>query len=351
MVKLTSPLINKLGKYAIIENNVLAFFRTGSGIEFVTTSSDVYLTVESIFGEYDQEIWITIEVDGALIQRINLPLGVSTICAYRKAEPGIPRTIRVLRESQEDTNSKMNAFCLRDIHSKNNEELELLPPPSHDLSIEVIGDSLTSGEGLNGKTGEMSFISAFYGFKNNYACLLADALNADFSVCSQSGWGVYCGYNGSLDMVIPNIYFDTAINGLTLFDDHAKKDYIIINLGTNDCISFKLDEWTDPATGRKNKMHLNDDGSMNADDVQKIIDAGITFTQKIKELNPDTKIIWVNGMLGQDMIPAIQKISAETDSMFVRIPEHVDMGSREHPGIKSHKAAADAIIAAVAALK
>lgn len=341
MVTPSSPLVNRLGKYSITDDGVVSFFWTAGGIEFTTTSSSVYIDVESVFEEPNQEIWMTIEIDGSLIQRINLPAGKSTICAFRKADAGVARTVRVLRESQLDTYAKVHALRFRAIHSKDEGGIKLLPPPAHKLNIEFIGDSITSGEGLNGAVGEMSFISAFYGFKNNYACLTADNLDAFMTISSQSGWGVYCGYNNDINITMPNVYFTTEFNGEKLIEDRPSKDVIVINLGTNDAFAFKADGWTDPDTGITYKLRTDADGNPLPEDLDKVAEAGIKFINDLRKINPDSKYLWTGGMIGSDIKPAVEKICEATgiDMVWgIDCTDDKDYGSREHPGAKTHKA-------------
>lgn len=347
MIAPSSPLINRLGKYSVSNDGVVSFFWTAGGIEFTTTSSSVYLDVESTFEECNQEIWLTIEIDGSLIQRINLPAGKSTICAFRKAEEGIARTVRVLRESQLDTYAKLHALRFHAIHSKDEGGLQLLTPPAHKLNIEFIGDSITSGEGLNGAVGEMSFISAFYGFKNNYACLTADSLDAYMTVSSQSGWGIYCGYNNDINTTMPKIYFTSEFGGEKLIEDRPEKDVIVINLGTNDAFAFKAPGWVDPATSEIYKLRMDSEGNLLAEDLDKIADTGIKFINDLRKINPNAKYIWIGGMIGSDIKPAVEKICQATNIEMlwgIDCQDDQDYGSREHPGAKTHKKMSELLV-------
>lgn len=345
LIKPTSSLINRLGKYSV-KDDVVSFFMTGAGIEFVTDSSSLILDVESNYSK-GQEIWLTIEVDGALIQRICLNEGRSTICAFRKVSSGTPRVVRVLRESQLDTYVPVHALRIHSLSSEDDETLNLLEPPNHKYNLEFIGDSITSGEGLNGKVGEMSFVSAFYGYKNNYSLLTADKLDAFYTTTSQSGWGVYCGYNNSMETIIPAIYFDTKINGEELIEDRPDKDVVVISLGTNDYSAFTFEEWVDPSTGTSYKLHLDSDGNMVAEDAKKVIDAGIDFVNKLKDKHPNAKFIWLYGMYGNGLEPALREICEATGTTYVSGADCLpvkDFGSREHPGNNTHAKTSEILI-------
>lgn len=347
MVKLTSPLINRLGKYSITGDDVVSFFWTAGGVEFVTTSSDLYIDVESCFEEENMEIWLTIEVDGALLQRINLPMGRSTICAFRKVEAGIPRTVRILRESQQDFYAKVHALRFHQIYSKDEGGLKLLTPPEHKLNIEFIGDSITSGEGLNGQVGEMSFVSAFYGFKNNYACLTSDALDAYFTVNSQSGWGLYCGFNNDMRTTMPRVYFKTEFNGESLIEDRPDKDIIVINLGTNDCVASTFPAWVDPKTNISYKLNADESGKLLPEDADKVVNAGVDFINEIRSNNPTSKILWTYGIIGDGFKPIIERICKETNIEYVWGKDctiEKDYGSREHPGANTHRATSEILV-------
>lgn len=344
-----SPLsesVTRLGKYSKTIDGAASFFWTGSGIEFTSENSSLYIDVESDFSDGALEIWLTVEVDGSLIQRICLNQGRQTVCLFRNAEPKA-RIIRVLKESQIDFYATMHALRIHSISTKDNDGLILLDPPAHKLNIEFIGDSITSGEGLNGAVGEMSFTNAFFGYKNNYSLKTADALDAYYTVSSQSGWGFYCGYNNSVETAIPKVYFKEELFGEKLVEDRPSKDLIVINLGTNDYTAFTTPEWTDPKTGISYKLSLDADGKMMPDDAAKLISTGIEFINSIRAKNPSSKILWTYGMYGTGLQPVLDEICKETGIEFIAgadCLETKDFGSREHPSANIHARTSEILI-------
>lgn len=341
-----SPLITRLGKYSTTVDGAVSFFWTGAGIEFTTTNSSIYLDIESDYNDNALEIWLTIEIDGSLIQRICLNKGRQTICAFRNADSKA-RTIRILRESQIDFYASVHALRIHAISTKDSDGMVLLDPPAHKLNIEFIGDSITSGEGLNGAVGEMSFTNAFFGYKNNYSLLTADTLDAYFTVSSQSGWGLYCGYNNSLKTVIPRVYFMDEQFGEKLTEDRPDKDIIVINLGTNDYAAFTGPEWIDPETRKTHKISLDSDGNMCPGDAEKIVKTGIKFIKDLRVKHPGAKILWTYGMYGNGLQPVIDRICQETGIEFVAGADcliNKEFGSREHPGASIHAKTSEILV-------
>ena len=66
---------------------------------------------------------------------------------------------------------------------------ELLELPERNKRIEFIGDSLTSGEGALAARDNMEWVTPWFTSRGNYSWYACDALNAERSILSQSGWG------------------------------------------------------------------------------------------------------------------------------------------------------------------
>jgi lysophospholipase L1-like esterase len=110
----------------------------------------------------------------------------------------------------------------------------LSPPPAPDRRIEVIGDSISVGAGLEGGAANCaankSSTDNFYA----YGSVAARALGAEVATIAYSGIGVYRSYGGG-DPTMPERY-DRALPGESGDWDFSKYQphVVVITLGTND---------------------------------------------------------------------------------------------------------------------
>ena len=186
--------------------------------------------------------------------------------------------------------------------------------------------------------------------------MTADALDADFRLVSQSGWGVASAYDNNPYNVIPAIY-DSLNAKRDVYDyDHSswKTDAVVINLGTNDGGAFDNPAFYDPKDGTVYKNKKLSDGSYDPESLARIEKGIVDFLKHLRETNPEAHLLWVFGMLGWGLADAIDKaISAyrketgDDNTAFLKLPEAVGdaFGSRGHPGYENHKAASEVIAA------
>ncbi len=336
----------------------LVLFWTASGIEMRLKASEVWVEVESSYSLY--EPWVSVTVNDAFVSRQMLPKGRYYIPLIRNMNPDEEKTIRLFKDVQ--AMSEDEEHCLKIYSILLDGEFVELPPK--DLKLEFVGDSITSGEGVIGAKQEQDWISMFFDSVHSYATLTAQALNADYHIISQSGWGVLSSWDNNPKCALPDYY--TKLCGLASGEDNKKRgadlpydfskwsaDVIIINLGTNDRGAFENPEYIDPVTGKITKQRLNADGSMNEDDLRKFSDKCVKFLEVLRKCNPSSKILWAYGMIGTPMEPsileAIKEYKSETgdeEVYYVRLPENTDetVGSRCHPGPKNHAQAAQVLI-------
>ena len=83
---------------------------------------------------------------------------------------------------------------------------EFLPVKEHKYKIEFVGDSITSGEGTYGAISDTDWLTMYMSSSENYATFTAKALDADYRIISQGGWGVYCGWDNDVRHNIPSYY-------------------------------------------------------------------------------------------------------------------------------------------------
>ena len=239
-----------------------------------------------------------------------------------------------------------------------------LPVSDRRYKLEFIGDSITSGEGTYGANDDTDWIAMYMSSSRNYAVMVSDALDADYHLFSQGGWGVLSGWDNNPNSNIPSRYeklcglaggeFNEKLGVSRPYHfEKWKADAIIVNLGTNDASAFNQPAFTDPVTGKTFKQHKNPDGSFNPDDLMRFEQAVIDFLAMIRKHNPDSHIVWTYGMLGYDLTLAItdainryQKQSGDENVAFLQLPNTTEetVGAHAHPGVKSHERAAKVLI-------
>jgi len=332
----------------------LTLFWTGSGIELNVRASELWVEIEA--GHAYHEPWVAIVINGAYISRQMVTPGRKWLCVFRKMNGGVVKNVKIIKETQpisEDAES-----CLQ-IHAVKCDG-EFLPVPERPYKIEFIGDSITSGEGAIGSKQEADWIMMWFSAVRNYTYMLSKALNADYRVISQCGWGVYSGYDNNPHKNIPDYYEKVcgvirgekaaALGAHNPYDFSSwQPDIVIVNLGTNDEGAFNNPQWVDEVSGKVYKQRKNDDGSYNEEDLRKFENAVTSFIFKVRKYNPNTHIIWAYGMLGDGMMPSIiravdeYKKQAKDSKVYVQLlPDITEetVGSRFHPGARAHEQAA-----------
>ena len=226
---------------------------------------------------------------------------------------------------------------------------------SNRKSIEFIGDSITSGEGLRGAVSQMEWIPPFFAASRSYAAMVARKLDANFSVMSQCGWGLKWSWDGFSEFSIPPHYknvcsviegdFQKSLGAHEIYDFANGFDAVVINLGTNDNSALRLENptCTDSLENREIFMQT-----------------GIDFLKEIRKYNPSAIILWCYGMIKLDKVPSLienlvevykketgdkKVFSMQLDSMEELELCEEDKGSRGHPGPKTHLCAAKKITA------
>lgn len=315
----------------------LTLFWTASGFEVNAKGSELWVEVEAGFDLY--EPWFSFLINGAYVSKQMAVKGRSRICLFRGMNPAEVKHVKFVRDIQAmhgdpESYLQVHGFLF---------DGEFLPVSEKSCRIEFIGDSITSGEGTYGARCEMDWVSMFFSGVNNYAAYTAEALNADFRILSQSGWGVLCSWDGRKEYSIPRYY--EKVCGL-LTGEHNRElgayaeydftkwqpDVVVVNLGTNDASALSRAEL-----------------SFSEDDFE---EAAVGFLKKLRRCNPKAQIVWAYGMLGYEMnAPICRAIdtyrigTGDEKVHFLGLPAATQktIGSREHPGRENHKIAAEVL--------
>lgn len=350
--------LNEMGEFKILgrttgEVSPLTLFWTGSGLELNVKASELWVEVEADYDAY--EPWMSIVINGAYVSRRMLNKGKEWICLFRGMNPDVVKNVKVLKEVQAMSDDLAHCMQIHGLRIDGSfEKVEDRP-----YKIEIIGDSITSGEGSMGATIEEDWISMWFSTQNNYARMTADAVNADLHIISQSGWGLFRSWDNNPYHVLPPYYEkvcgilqgekNKALGALNDYDFESwQPDVIVINLATNDACAFTTPEWIDEKTGKGYKMRINEDGSYHKEDLVSIQKAMGDFLAKLRKYNPDAYLIWGFGMLGTGLwetvkegVELYKKQSGDQKVMSLLLPDTTEetFGARQHPGVKVHEAA------------
>lgn len=359
------PEIVRLGRTAVSRakgeaSPALSAFWTASGIELTLKASMLSVEVESIYDTL--EIWADVMIDGELSQRVWLPRGRSMIHVFTGLDGTRKRTVRILKDTQAMAGDK--TVVLRFHSLETDDAAEFIKPEESSLRLEIIGDSITSGEGA-GLENQVEWAPLVFSAVNSYGYLTAELLNARVNILSSSGWGLYASWDAHTECALPLYYDevcglsggmkgenpDSAEQDITNDDstygsqeswefESYRPDFIVINLGTNDsgAITAGSDKWT------REEYHLF------------FTDTAVKFLKKLRDRNPGAYLLWAYGMLGNDMADwireAISSYRGETGDERVSYFEFANcgedlLGARSHPGRRAHREAAEELAAEI----
>ena len=198
-------------------------------------------------------------------------------------------------------NEGNSLFALREIVTDGRIE----PLPARPLKMEFIGDSITCGYGVEGKSEAETFTTATENAAKGYAFLTAEALGADAMLTCYSGHGIISGYTGDPAVIndadlVPPYYEKEGRNEFRLptgkyaqetdRDFNAfQPDYIVLNLGTNDLSWCGTDESRDKAFA---ELYTG-------------------FLKTVRKHNPQARILCTLGVMGTGLNPMMQLAAEE----------------------------------------
>jgi len=341
-----------------VKREPLPLFWTASGVEFDTDSTEASVDIECNWTTH--EYYLRVEIDGFLVQRFMVMPGRNKYCLFRALPQGEVKTVTVIMETQPIQEDVSRHLLLHKIITDC--VLQPVLPKSH--KIEFIGDSLTSGEGLTGTGAIKEWATGIYGLNGHYARQVAGHFDAEYSIVSQSGWGVYCGWDNNIHSNIPEFY--EQVCGVTAGKENESlgafdawdfrswsPELVVVNLATNDGGATGSPAWTDPDTGAEHKQQPIEDGQWDEASRDRFENAVYDFLKKLRRCNPDSYILWVYGMCGPLMEPYIKETMDryKSDTKDERVsylalkecPE-CDFGAHAHPGAKNHTENAGIII-------
>lgn len=311
------------------KNTKLCLIHAASCLEISVCAKEVWVKLSSEFTTY--ESYICVEVNGEQTCRFICPKEETLVCIAHNLNAQKENLISIIKDTQAMLDEENHCVKISSIFLDDNAKFFELKP--RQKSIEFIGDSITSGEGLCGNYTEQDWITQWFCASKTYAINLCKYFDYDYSVISQCGWGVCWSWDGNFNNNMQRIY-----------KAEKQHDYIIINLGTNDENGFNSENL---CSKNKNELEL------------KLQNSIITFLYELRKSSPNAKIVWVYGMIKLRMFPKILKKAIslykkqtkdkklfilKLDSMEKIEKSNLDKGSRGHPGIKTHQKATEKLV-------
>lgn len=366
--------LNEITEKRIIGRNVadagkteepLALFWGASGLEINVKAKEVWVKFVSLYNNF--EPWVSVDVNGYPVNRFMVPSeGSIWICVAANMNSQKENRITILKDTQPMSGEELHSLFIEQIGLS--DEGEFCPLNIPRTKIEFIGDSITSGEGLAGGPEEFDWITQWFCASKSYAVQAAKALNAQWSVVSQCGWGICWGWDGNTHTALPPHYenvcsvmwsdFQKKLGAHQKYDFNGGSDFVVINLGTNDNGAFFQPAWKDE-NGVEHPLSRDSNDRACEKDGEKVAEGVYNFLKTVRKNNPSAKIIWVWGMIKLVAIPdfilrGVEKFKNETGDNQVytleldamedveKLPEH--KGSRGHPGPETHRLAAKKIV-------
>jgi hypothetical protein len=201
----------------------------GVNVQAGFTGTQISMMVNSASGNNR----VTIVVDGGAPRTLSLASGQSTV-ALASGLPNGNHEIVIWRNTEASPGGLLTFNGLTGFGGGG-----LVAPPSAPARrIEMIGDSLSVGAGVEGNATCTGGIDAYTNNYLAYGSVAARAVSADVVTIAYSGIGVYRNFNETTptaaSLTMPRRYPyaipDTALWDFSLYQPHV----VVINLGTND---------------------------------------------------------------------------------------------------------------------
>ena len=313
--------IKFIGRTSFNKDGALVYY-SAAGIEFnAKINGCLKVTMQASRIDYSKSggIYFKVFLNDKFHKKIHITSELETEFILAKDLCG-EYNVKIIRE----TEFVYGSVCVKELVFKG-EFLE--KPQDKELYIEFVGDSITCGYGLLYKgqktitNNRPSISSATMG----YAYKTAKALNADYSIISQSGIGVYVGYVREYNMKEIYPYISKRFSD-ELYDFARKPDYLVINLATNDAgVNEEIDHKP----------------------LSEIKQGFIDFLKTIRKHNPGSKIVWCYGMMRNELNDTIKEVVKELggkeENLYTFHLPRNNEGFRWHPNLKGHINAAKAL--------
>ncbi|MEA2698077.1 MAG: hypothetical protein QOI66_2348 [Myxococcales bacterium] len=234
-----APAVRFVGRFDRSDPNNPRFAWSGSGMiaRFAGTSVGVKLGGGQQF---------TVLVDGALRPKL-IPLAGGALSPIASGLPAGEHLVEIYRRTE--GNQGESQFLGFDFGGG----ALLAPPPTPARRIEIIGDSITCGYGVEGADMNCHYTPDTQNHYLTYGAITARNLNADLVTLAWSGKGIVCNYGDDPTSCVDPfpIYYDRTLpdRAASQWDFASwQPQVVVINLGTND-VSTPVDPTEAQFTG------------------------------------------------------------------------------------------------------
>lgn len=268
----------------------LSYSAAGVEFNFSGKKCEFSLMADSKVNETSHQARYAIYVDDELFCKDLMDVGIKTVTVV-DSETVTEHVIRLVKLSETSDSSMGIRYITCD------EEATISPTSENELKIEFVGDSITCGYGVDG-TLEDTYSTHNEDATKAYAYLTAKKLGADYSLVSQSGYGIVSGYTAGEKneaQTLPQ-YYDKVGHSYGMagsvkpsdivWDFSFKPDVVVINLGTNDY------SYTGSDFGK----------------CEEYIQGYYDFLGTVREKNPDAVIVCALGIMGQELCPNVETV-------------------------------------------
>lgn len=311
---------------------------SGSSVSFTFVGRRASARIRSNAFAYGEALngWIAVYVGGELHSRICMDQEVGDYVLY-EAEEAAQVTVTVIKYS-EAAFGKCGIECI-EIDTE-----ELLPPPAPKTrKMEIIGDSITCGYGVEAENELTPFHTSTENPTKSYSLLTAAALDADVNLVCWSGNGIISGYveesaeKPSDHWLMPEVYRYTDISGSEMLfgSDESKwerwdfsrftPDILLVNLGTNDC------SWCKDIQSRRDSFREH----------------YARFLNDLHALNPGAEILCMLGTMDQRVLKEAAQAAEQASCRFLALPPQLaedGYGADWHPSPVTHEKTADLVV-------
>lgn len=344
-VKLTKENVKLIGRTLRMEDALWCAL-SGAGVAFTFTGKKLNVTIlggaaaliEKNEGNYAR---VAIYINGKRVidDMVTYKEKTYEVCNCKEEKR---MDVQIIKLSE----CAMSVLGIKDLEIEEGNTIE--PLPERKRKIEFIGDSITCGYGVDCEDALIPFTTATEDVTKAYAYKIAQALDADYSMFSTSGYGIISGYTAdpetkSPEQLIPLYYhslgfsYDTLPDGRNTtkidwdFSEYVP-DTIVINLGTNDD-SYCQD------TKEKQEEYARE---------------YTKFLKDVRSKNPRAHIICVLGIMGDRLYPRVEeavaaytKETGDTNIETKKLPEQdirYGYASDYHPIERAHDIAVKAFL-------
>ncbi len=285
------------------QDDTLWLVHSGTGAEFIFKGTSATITMKpdsALNSGMDSQVRIAIYVNGERVVDDMVDKLEKSYTVF-ESEQAQECTIRVVKLS-EATNSTVGIASI-EVTSMG----DIYPTAESERYIEFIGDSITCGYGVDDENRDHHFSTRTEDVTKTYAYKTAQALGADYSMVSFSGYGIISGYSGNGEQVteqqLPQYYEKLGFSygaymGQYYAQDVAwdftgrQPDVIVINLGTNDNSYVKGNDEKEAAYTA----------------------AYVEFLKVVRANNPDATILCTLGIMGAELYPSVEQAVANYQS-------------------------------------